>query len=87
MIRKQIYLERRQAGQLKLAAKMHGVSESELVRQAIDQRLAAGAKGLPTDHATWACAVAFMRALQAQGPIPNRRRDWTRDALYEATEN
>ena len=83
MVRKQIYIEKRQRAQLKRAAKAHGLSEAELIRQAIDQKLAGGGKGLPRDPEAWERAMALMRSLQAQGPLPNRRRKWTREELYE----
>jgi hypothetical protein len=87
MVRKQIYIEKRQRDQLKRAAKAHGLSEAELIRQAIDQRLAGGAKKLPRDPEAWARAMALMRSLQAQGPLPDRRRNWTREDLYEERES
>lgn len=87
MVRKQIYIDRHQKAQLKRAAKARGVSEAELIRQAIDQKLAGGTKGTPRDPEAWARAVALMRSLQAQGPLPSRRRTWTRDELYEERES
>ena len=85
-VRQQIYIEKRQEARLKRAAKAHGMSEAELIRQAIDQRLAAGARGLPPAPAAWERAMALMRSLQAQGALANRRRSWTRDELYEECE-
>ena len=87
MVRKQIYIEKRQRAQLKRAAKAHGMSEAALIRQAIDQKLAGGGKGLPRDLAAWERAISLMRSLQAQGPLPNRRRNWTREELYEERES
>ncbi len=87
MVRKQIYIDKRQKAQIKRAAKARGVSEAELIRQAIDQQLAGNAKGLPRDPEAWARAIALMRSLQAQGPLPNRRRTWTREELYEERES
>jgi hypothetical protein len=57
-----------------------------LIRQAIDQKLAGGTNDTPRDPEAWARAVALMRSLQAQGPLPNRRRAWMRDELYEERE-
>ncbi len=87
MVRKQIYIEKRQKAQLKRAAKARGTSEAELVRQAIDRQLAGGGPGRPRDPAAWERALRLMRALQAQGPIADRRRAWTRDELYEERES
>jgi hypothetical protein len=87
MVRKQIYIEKRQRAQLKRAAKAHGVSEAALIRQAIDQKLAGSGSRLPRDPQAWKRAMALMRILQAQGPLPHRRRTWTREELYEERES
>jgi hypothetical protein len=87
MVRKQIYIDKRQRAQLKRAAKARGTSEAQLIRQAIDRQLAGGGAGLPHDIAAWERALALMRSLQAQGPLPNRRRSWTRDELYDERES
>jgi hypothetical protein len=87
MVRKQIYIDKRQKAQLKRAARARGVSEAELIRQAIDQKLAGGTENTPRDPQAWTRAVALMRSLQAQGPLPNRRRTWTRDELYDERES
>ncbi len=87
MVRKQIYIEKRQKARLKQVAKARGVSEAEIVRQAIDQQLAASGKSFPHDPAAWQRALALMRALQAQGPLPKLGTRWTRDELYEEGES
>ncbi len=87
MVRKQIYIQKRQKAQLKRAARARGLSEAELIRQAIDRQLVSSVKGLPHDPAAWERAMALMRSLQALGPIPNRRRAWTREDLYEERES
>ena len=87
MVRKQIYIDKRQKAQLKRAAKARGTSEAELIRQAIDRQLAGGVAGLPRDPAAWERAMVLMRSLRAQGPLPNRRRSWTRDELYDERES
>jgi hypothetical protein len=86
MVRKQIYIPKRQQVQVKRAAKAQGLSEAEFIRRAIDQQLSGGTKGLPPDTDGWDRAVAFMRALTALGPLPKRGRRWTRDELYEERE-
>jgi len=42
MVRKQIYLHQRQEAQLKRLARLRGLSEAEIIRQAIDREAAAG---------------------------------------------
>jgi hypothetical protein len=48
MVRKQIYIDKRQRAQLKRAAKARGTSEAELIRQAIDVSLPAVGSVCPT---------------------------------------
>jgi hypothetical protein len=83
-IRKQIYLEKKHDQQLKRLAEARGVSEAEVIRQAIDRQADSAAERLvpPNPHA-WAVAYKKMLELQAQGPLPKRERRWTRDELYE----
>jgi hypothetical protein len=83
-VRKQIYLEQRQNRQLKRLAEARGVSEAEVVRQLISAEAGGSAtNSLPPDPAAWEKAHQTMLNLLAQGPLPNRRRNWTRDDLYE----
>ncbi len=84
MIRKQIYIPKHQEARLKRLAKARGVSEAEIIRQAIDQQLSGGAShSFRPDPSAWEQAYQFMLSLQAKGPLPNRRRKWTREELYE----
>lgn len=88
MIRKQIYIPKRQLLLLKRLAKARGVSEAEIIRQAIDRQIS-GASTQPfrPDSKAWERALALMKLLQAQGPLPDRPRNWTRDELYEERLN
>jgi hypothetical protein len=84
MIRKQIYIERRQEARLKRLAKKRGVSEAEVIRRALDQELqGAGAPHVHPDPEAWGEALRFMYALHAQGPLPDQRRTWKREDAYE----
>ena len=84
MVRKQLYLPKRQEAQLKRMAKTRGVSQAEIIRAALDGVLrGVGTRPLQPDPEAWARARRVMLSLQAQGPLPNRRRSWTRDGLYE----
>ena len=65
MVRKQIYIDKRQRAQLKRVAKARGTSEAELIRQAINRQLVNGRPGLTHDVDAWERAVALMRSLQA----------------------
>lgn len=84
MIRKQIYLQKRQDVLLKKLARLRQVSEAELIREAIDQQIgqATVRPALP-DPEAWEKARKFMLELRKRGPIPNRSRAWTRQDAYE----
>jgi hypothetical protein len=83
MVRKQIYIEPRQEALLKRLAEDQGVSEAELIRQAIDRRVGRGeAQTLPDDRA-WEEAYRTMQELQARGPLAGQERAWRREDLYE----
>lgn len=83
MIRKQIYIQKRQEAMLKQLARLRRVSEAELVREAIDRQLEHAAfRPVQPDPKAWERAHKFMLAMHAQGPIPNRPRQWTREELY-----
>ncbi len=83
MVRKQIYIDKRQEKALKRAARSRGVSEAAVIRDAIDRQLHQGALGhVLSDAQAWERAHRFMLALHAQGPAANRPRRWTRDELY-----
>jgi pyrroloquinoline quinone (PQQ) biosynthesis protein C len=88
MIRKQIYIGKRHQALLRRLAKARGVSEAELIRQAIEQQAAsATAQPLPPDPEAWERARAFMLELQARGPIVGQRRAWKREDAYAEREN
>ncbi len=83
MIRKQVYLEHQQEKYLKQLSKRLGQSEAELIRQAIDQALAADATLLATDLEAWEQEKAFIRSLMARKPLRRSSRRWAREELYE----
>lgn len=83
MVRKQIYIQRRQEATLKRLARALGISEAELLRQALDDRVSGGSRTARPEPDAWEQARRFMVALHARGPIRRRPRAWTRDALYE----
>ncbi|MBI4674591.1 MAG: hypothetical protein HY741_23345 [Chloroflexi bacterium] len=82
MVRKQIYISKRQHQLLKRIAHKRQVSEALLIREAIDQQLQSAEQGLSTDAEAWQRAFGLMKSLHAQGPLPNRSREWTRADLY-----
>jgi hypothetical protein len=80
-VRKQIYIERYQEEALKRQAAETGLSEAEIIRQAIDnqtQLLRHPAGALEA----WEEERAFIKALMAQGPVEGGRT-WQREDLYD----
>lgn len=87
MIRKQVYIEPRQDALLKRLARVRGITEAEVIRQALDREAGmASSPLLQPDAAAWEEARAFMQALIARGPVPGGRT-WKRDELHEERLN
>jgi sensor domain CHASE-containing protein len=83
MVRKQIYIQKQQQEILKRLARARGLSEAELIRQAIDHQVGSGVQSILPDPAAWDEAHQFMLALRARGPLQDQPRNWTREDLYE----
>jgi hypothetical protein len=81
LVRKQVYIESRHERILKRATAETGLSEAEIIRQAID---------LWQEHVVerqrarqlWAQERAFIESWTALGAVPGGR-SWTREELYE----
>jgi hypothetical protein len=84
MIRKQIYLQKRQNTLLKKVAEARQTSEAEIIRQALERELSGGnVKQVQVSEEAWTKALAFMQGLREQGPLGGQPRDWKREDLYE----
>ena len=79
-VRKQIYLDHSQDKRLKQLASSSGVSEAEVIRQALDQY--AIAQPLRRDLKAWQAEAAFIEGLIALGPV-SAERTWKREDLYD----
>ena len=79
MVRKQVYLRRRQSALLKRQARELGTTEAELIRRAIDRQVSVR---LRPDSRLWKKERAFIQGLINQGPIPGKRT-WKREDLYD----
>lgn len=80
-VRKQIYIDVEQEAALKQLAKDKGISEAEIIRQAIDRY----AQSLPSprrDLSAWSRQRSRIQCLIDQGPILGGR-SWRRENLYE----
>jgi hypothetical protein len=87
MIRKQIYIRSQQQKLLARLAKSLGISEAEVIRQALDDKLSVGqsrVRSVTQDRMQALDEVlAFAHKLHAKGALANRSRSWTREDLYE----
>lgn len=83
MIRKNFSLSNRQELLLRQLAKARGVSQSEIIRRALEREFQQGTRHRRKgDPEAWARARRVMLALQAQGPLPDGQREWKREDLY-----
>ena len=80
-IRKQVYIEPHQEDILKRLARETGLSEAEVIRQAIDRHTQTFRLPRP-DLNAWEKERAFIMHLMQQGPVPGQRT-WQREELYE----
>lgn len=81
LVRKQVYIEPRHETILKRATAETGLSEAEIIRQAIDlwqEQVVERQRA----RQLWAKEKAFIQSWAAQGPAPGGR-SWTRDELYD----
>ena len=82
MVRKQVYIEERQDHSLKRRARARGVTEAELIREAIDRDERSGGAPFEPDPLAWQEFKAFIQRLRRRKPKPRTLRRWTRDELY-----
>lgn len=82
MLRKQIYIPKRQQVQLKRLAKARGVSEAEVVRQAIEREVLLTASQ-PTAGDRSALEEFLRFGASRRATEDTTERAWTRDELYE----
>jgi hypothetical protein len=83
MVRKQIYIEKRQQLALQHRARITGQSESELVRQAIDRELLGTELPNRPDPRAWDEVLKFIQELSARKPAGGEPYQFNRDELYE----
>ena len=86
MVRKQIYIEERHERLLKRISKACGVSEAELIRQAIERETLGGKPVLlEPDQAAWDEILRFVRRRKSL-PSSGRPYRWNRLDAYEGRE-
>jgi hypothetical protein len=88
MVRKQIYISRRQQAFLKRISRIRGLSEAEIIRQAIDRE---AGKILPqpgqSSEQAWQEELIFMHSLRERAERFPEPVQWDREALYEERMN
>jgi hypothetical protein len=87
MVRKQIYIHRRQEAVLKRLARLRGISEAEIIRHAIDQEVEnIQPIAVHYDHAAWEDILRFVEDRKKSG-ITGQSYRWKRQDLYEERES
>jgi hypothetical protein len=83
MIRKQIYIEKKHDQQLKRLAKARGVSEAEVIRQAIEREAQAAAED--PQAARQKALAEFLEAARVRKElgITGEPYKWNREEIYE----
>jgi hypothetical protein len=85
MIRKQVYIEEHHDRMLKRRARQRGVTEAEIIRDALDT-IEIGGSGRPRqtpDPVAGRKALAFMNSLHAGRRVVRAARSWRRESLYQ----
>jgi len=87
MVRKQIYIHKRQNALLKRLSQARGLSEAEIIRQAIDHEISGGAAQTPAPSLT-AMDEFIELALQRRSlGIQGEPQRWNREEIYEERES
>jgi hypothetical protein len=87
MVRKQIYLPRRQNLLLKRLAKHRGVSEAEVIRQALEREAEITVPIMRDSLAAWDEILRFVEARKAMLAERGEPVRWNRQELYDEREN
>ncbi|MFB3886636.1 MAG: CopG family transcriptional regulator [Thermodesulfobacteriota bacterium] len=85
MVRKQIYIQERHERLLKRISKARGVSEAELIRQAIERETVGEKPLLTPDQEAWDKILCFAKGRKALRPGVRPYR-WNRQDAYEERE-
>ena len=83
MIRKQIYIQKSQEERLKKVAEARGISEAEIIRRALETELKRAGYRPAYDQEAWKRLYAAILEMDKLPPVPQKKRDWTREDLYE----
>lgn len=88
MIRKQIYIPRRQDILIKRLSQTRGVSEAEFIRQAIEHEISGAVTQQPyRDNDAWTELMQAVEELKRNWPGDREPIRWTREEIYAEREN
>lgn len=82
MVRKQVYIESHQERRLKKIAQESGVTEADLFRRGLNLALEQNEVFI-RDAEAWREELAFIKK-RARLPALGRKREWSREELYES---
>ena len=85
MIRKQIYLKEGQQAAIRDIAEARGISEAEVIREAVDSHRGLQPHSRPVDPSAWDAAMKLMRSLQPKKRVRKYQSagKFSRAELYE----
>jgi hypothetical protein len=86
MTRKQLYLPRRLNQFLKRASKQRGISESEVIRQALERDESATSYPARDSEAAWIEILRYVNERKAEYGDQGKPVQWNRQELYEEPE-
>lgn len=87
MIRKQIYIPRRQDILIKRLSQTRGVSEAEVIRQAIEHEISRELTDPDIDKlSAWEQLIQFVEERKAEAQ-PGEPYRWNREEIYAEREN
>ena len=86
MIRKQLYLPKRLNQFLKRAARQRGVSESEVIRQALERDESVASYQVREGEAAWKEILRYVNERKAEYGGQGKPVQWNRQELYEEPE-
>jgi hypothetical protein len=86
MVRKQIYIQKRQEHLLKRLSKAQGISEAEIIRRAIERENTGEKRDLPApDHTAWEDILRFVESRKSLRTAGRPYR-WNRGDAYDERE-
>ena len=86
MVRKQIYIYKRQEAQLKRISEARGISEAEVIRNALDREVNSQIAPYHYDEEAWKRLLALMESRVDIGSV-GKPYKFRREDAYEEREN